>query len=139
MTSWSEKEYAEWLLKQKQNKTQQPIIEQPKNKPNKYRNEKVEFEGVKFDSKKELSRYLELKLLERGGLITNLELQKRFELIPKTQYGRARYYKCDFCYIDEKGELVVEDVKSEITKTDLYKLKYRLMQEVHNITIKEIV
>lgn len=34
---------------------------------NKYRNNKVEYDGIIFDSKKEAQRYAELKLLERRG------------------------------------------------------------------------
>ena len=50
---------------------------------NKYYNEKVIVDGIKFDSKKESKRYVELKLLEKVKLIKDLELQKEFELQPK--------------------------------------------------------
>ena len=49
---------------------------------NKYRNIKTEVDGIKFDSKREAQRYQELKLLEKGGVISNLELQPKFELLP---------------------------------------------------------
>lgn len=39
---------------------------------NKYKNQKVVVDDIKFDSKKEASRYLELKLLEKAGQIRGL-------------------------------------------------------------------
>lgn len=103
----------------------------------KYRNTPTVLDGIRFDSKKEAERYAELKLLERGGIIKDLKTQVRFELIPKNKNGRAVYYVCDFTYT-ENGVLVVEDVKSQPTKTPVYRLKKRLMKEVHGIDIKEV-
>ena len=47
---------------------------------NKYRNEKVYLDGIKFDSNRECQRYIELKTMLNAGLIKDLELQKRFIL-----------------------------------------------------------
>lgn len=44
-------------------------------KCNKYRNNKVTYDGIIFDSKKEAQRYAELKLLERTGRIKELRRQ----------------------------------------------------------------
>ena len=49
---------------------------------NKYHNEKVVVDGIRFDSIKEAKRYRELNLLVRAGEISDLELQKEFVLIP---------------------------------------------------------
>ena len=97
----------------------------------KYRAKKTVVDGIKFDSKKEARRYGELKLLERGGAITGLTLQPKFELIPtirrKGETLRKISYFADFKYYDcNKKKNIVEDVKSEATKTDVYKLKKRL-------------
>ncbi len=46
----------------------------------KFGNRHVKIDGIRFDSMKEGRRYNELKLLERGGEIQNLELQPRFVL-----------------------------------------------------------
>lgn len=102
---------------------------------NKYKNVKTTLDGITFDSIKEAKRYYELKLLLRAGAITDLSLQVKFELIPKSKYGRAICYIADFVYI-ENGERIVEDVKG--IKTDVYRLKKRLMAEKYNIEIKEI-
>lgn len=96
---------------------------------NKYGNKKIEVDGVEFDSKKEALRYFELKIMQQAGEITDLQMQKEFELIPAQYETFERYgktgnrlqdgtrciekscvYKADFVYI-KNGELVVEDVK----------------------------
>lgn len=96
---------------------------------NKYRNIKTETHGIRFDSKKEAERFLQLQLLERAGNIKNLERQKRFEICPKRyENKRARYYVADFVYI-ENGKKIIEDVKSPITrKNPVYSLKKALVQ-----------
>ena len=82
-------------------------------------------DGITFDSMAEMRRYLELKLLEKSGTISDLELQPKFLLIPKTEKGgRAVYYKADFKYT-KNGKTVYEDVKG--VKTEVYKLKKKLL------------
>ena len=49
----------------------------------KYHNKVTVRDGHIFDSKKEAQRYTERSLLEKAGIITQLELHKDFELIPK--------------------------------------------------------
>ena len=126
----------------------------------KYRNEKVLFDGRLFDSKKEARRYAELKLLEKAGVIQDLQCQVKFELIP-SQYDEnptGKYYTrgerkgqektervlvenavsyvADFVYM-ENGKKVVEDVKSSITaKDDTFIIKRKLMLWVHGIKLK---
>lgn len=51
-------------------------------KGNKYKNEKAEFDAIKFDSKKERDRYLILKNAEKNGIISELKLQPTFTLFP---------------------------------------------------------
>lgn len=132
-------------------------------KGSKYKATKVILDGIEFDSRKEARRYGELKLMERAGEIKNLELQKVFVLIP-AQYedtgevytkgknaGQPKRgkcieqsvtYKADFCYIDENGKQVVEDVKGYRDPAGgayaRYIIKRKLMLYVHGIKIKEI-
>lgn len=101
----------------------------------KYRAKKTEVEGIVFDSKKEAERYQSLRLLERCGAIKNLKRQIPFLLIEKSVYGRAVKYVADFVY-EEDGVEVVEDVKGY--KTDVYKLKRRMMAEKYGIVIREV-
>ena len=91
-------------------------------------------DGQVFDSVKEYHRWGCLRLLERAGKITDLKRQVKFELIPKQEGERACYYIADFTYM-ENGELVVEDCKG--FKTDVYKIKKKLMLMEHGIRIRE--
>ena len=79
---------------------------------NKYGAKKIKdpASGYVFDSKAEFIRWCELRIMERGGNISGLKRQVKYELIPKQPGERACNYIADFTYI-ENGELVVEDVK----------------------------
>ena len=101
----------------------------------KYGNRKLKApDGQVFDSVKEFHRWGCLRLLERAGRITDLKRQVTFELIPKQQGERACTYVADFTYY-ENGQYVVEDCKG--FKTDVYRIKKKLMLWVHGIHIKE--
>lgn len=100
----------------------------------KYHAVKEVVDGIKFASKKEASRYRQLKLMEQAKAIQDLHLQVKFPLVKKSQYGREIKYIADFTYYDN-GKLVVEDTKGY--RTDVYKLKKRLMAELYGIEIKE--
>lgn len=121
----------------------------------KYHSKKVEVDGITFDSKKEARRYEELRTLEAMGVITDLELQKKFVLIPtqrepdtvgprggikkgKVLEKECSYY-ADFYYYDtQKEEWIVEDTKSPATRTEAYKIKRKLMRYIHHIEIQEV-
>ena len=96
---------------------------------NKYHAQKAVLDGIVFDSKKECSRFSELKLLEKGGYISGLKVQVPFLVCPKSGGNKkARFYVADFVY--KEGELqVIEDVKSPVTrKNAVYSLKKALVQ-----------
>lgn len=128
-------------------------------KRTKYGNKKVEYDGKKFDSKKERDRFIFLEAAERDGLITDLERQVRFELIPaiteeydvqlKTKtvtrtrtVQRAITYTCDFMYyVPSKNLVVVEDVKSSPRQAAIdksYVLKKKMMLALKGIKVKEV-
>lgn len=108
----------------------------------KYGNRKVKFGGLTFDSELEFARYQQLKLLERAGQITDLELQPRFELIPKQRRDdgkpeRACEYVADFRYTDTAtGQTAIEDAKGMRTRD--YIVKRKLMLQVHGISVREV-
>lgn len=127
---------------------------------NKCGNVKIEVDGITFDSKKEANRYCELKLLQRAGVIEDLELQKEFELIPAQYETFARYgktgkrlqdgkrciekscvYKADFAY-KKGGQLVVEDVKGYRDPASAayakFVIKRKLMLERYGVRIVEV-
>ena len=134
------------MASKKQNKGRANIVsypdaEKPKKAP-KYRNERVTVNGVKYDSKKEAKRASELEAQERLGIITDLERQKKYVLQPSFKFLgktiREIAYVADFVY-KENGNLVVEDVKSPITRANpVYKIKKKMLMYVHGIEIKEV-
>lgn len=117
-------------------------------KPGKYRNVKTESNGIKFDSKKEAKRYLELMARRDAGEIDDLRLQVNFTLQeaftkPNGERVRAIVYKADFTYKKRDGNggytlYIVEDVKSKATKTRTYEIKKKLMREKFRIEVQEV-
>ena len=144
----------------KEDKEKQAMLEakQEDKKRSKYRSEKITVELPDgslhtFDSRKEARRYEELLVRLKAGEISDLRLQVKFVLIP-AQYEpdtigkrggvkkgklieRECSYYADFAYIED-GKQVVEDVKSPITRTPVYKVKKKLMLYVHGIRLKEV-
>ena len=92
----------------------------------KYHNKKVMIDGIKFDSKKEANRYQELKLMQRAGIISDLQRQVKYVLIPSQKGDDGRVverpctYIADFVYVDENGKKVVEDTKGYRTSAVSY-------------------
>ena len=117
----------------------------------KYNAVKTEYNGMTFDSKRELRRYMELETLEKNGEISNLRRQVKYVLIPTqrepdiigkkggVKKGKVIEKECaytaDFVY-EEDGETVVEDSKGFRTKD--YAIKRKLMLYVHGIKIREV-
>lgn len=109
---------------------------------NKYGNRKTTVDGRTFDSRKEATRFAELSLMQRAGLISDLQTQVPFEVIPAQKRNgktveRPVKYVADFVYT-ENGETVVEDVKSVATRTPEYIIKRKLMLYEFGIQIIEI-
>lgn len=106
---------------------------------NKYKAKKVYWNGIRFDSQKEADRYGGLLLLQKAGIISDLQRQVKFTLLPAQYEGKkcifkATNYYADFTYMQD-GKLVVEDVKG--FKTKEYQLKKKMMYYFHHIKIKE--
>ena len=107
----------------------------------KYRNRRTEMDGIMFDSMGEAARWAQLRLMERGGLITGLERQVPFVLVEgeKGPGGRRMApvrYVADFVYMTPDGRRHVEDFKG--VRTAVYRFKKRLMWHVHGIEIEEV-
>ena len=91
--------------------------------------------GLWFDSGQEARRAQELWLMEKAGMITELELDKRqlrYDLI--VNGVKIATYVADFRYV-ENGVTIVEDVKGY--RTPVYQLKARLMHALYGILIRE--
>lgn len=108
---------------------------------NKYHNKKVIYNGITFDSIKEKNRYIELKILERAGVIKELKLQYEFELQPAFTLNNKKIrkisYIADFYYFDNKlNDYVVEDTKG--MRTEVYKLKKKMFKYIYKKEITEL-
>lgn len=95
-----------------------------------------------YASIKESKRAFQLKLMQEAGQIRNLREQVSYLLIPKQEGERACSYVADFVYEEPplnaalgSPRTVVEDCKG--MKTDVYRLKRKLMLFVHQIRIRE--
>ena len=103
----------------------------------KYRNIKTVVDGITFDSLKESRRYGELKLLEKSGRISGLEVQPAFRIVVNNCLICT--YKADFRYVTDtphaSGQVVIEDCKGFLTP--VYRLKKKLMLAVHGISVVE--
>lgn len=82
-------------------------------------------EDGRFDSKRELKRWGELKLLQQVGEIMALSRDRKQCTFPlyATDGSEVCKYIADFVYV-EKGQQVAEDSKG--FKTDAYKIKRKL-------------
>jgi hypothetical protein len=104
------------------------------------------YNGMLFDSKAEMHRYIVLLHMERAGEITNLERQTEYVLIPgftSAEFGKMRAikYRADFRYFETStGKTIVEDVKG--METPVYKIKRTLLlwryPEVHLVEVKAV-
>lgn len=105
---------------------------------NKYGAKRTSVDGIIFHSKKEAMRYVALKQLVKAGKIQDLELQPR---VPIYVNGKKICdYIGDFRYTDHRGEKILEDVKSEATKTPVYRLKKKLLEaQIPPVKITEFV
>lgn len=85
-----------------------------------------------YDSKKEYYRSVQLKLLQKQGLIKGLQEQVSYPIV--INGIKICSYIADFKYI-ENGKEIVEDCKGFLTP--IYKLKKKLMEAVWGIEILE--
>ena len=92
----------------------------------KYNNQKIRVGGELFDSKREYNRWCNLQRQVKFRLIDSQKTSERTE--------RPCDYIADFVYY-ESGSRVVEDCKG--MRTDVYKIKRKLILEKYNISIKE--
>lgn len=100
--------------------------------------------GIEFDSKIEHDRYLELLVMEREGVISELQCHPAWELIPPQKVPgkrtlRGHRYTADFKYV-RNGKEVVEDVKSVRSREERdYIINRKLMWMLLGIYVEEVV
>ena len=118
-------------------------LQLPARRPSKYRAIAVHVDGIRFASKREAHRYGELRMLQQAGKIHDLELQPVFPLVTVCattgEVHQVAVYKADFSYQDSTGRRVIEDVKSDGTRTNpLYRLKRKMTELAYAIEIVEV-
>ena len=111
-------------------------------KASKYHSAPAERGELRFDSQEEARRYDELMVMLRTGIISDLRLQPQFTLqesyVSETgERIRAIRYTADFSY-KFGGKLVVEDVKSNPTRTKEYLRNRKFMRSKFGIEIQEV-
>lgn len=107
------------------------MIQFKREKGRKYGNTKVRYDNILFDSKKEGEAYLYLKDLQARGVISDLELQPKWELVPTIKETYIKHlktkdktcertiqlaitYKADFA-LTYNGKRMIFDIKASPT------------------------
>ena len=104
----------------------------------KYGNKRVVYDGYVFDSKAELARYADLRLLEQAGHISGLTVHPRHTIHDAytNADGKRRAkitYAPDFSYTED-DKLVFEDVKG--VETAVFKSKRKLFEKRYNTVLR---
>lgn len=110
---------------------------------NKYGARKTQVNGILFDSKREANRYRELLLMQRAGIVKEIELQPQYVLIDKFKHKRTGKviqpikYTADFLVTYPDGHQEIEDAKGAITRD--YALRKKLFYNRYpELEIKEV-
>lgn len=173
MYRWSEEEYREYLRKtggkavrKMQGSSLASVEASNPRKPSKHRNIKQyryedgtisEKPGLSlhgnlvqvYDSEKECRRHMELILLEKAGVISNLECQKVLLIAPAftDRNGKKHQpitYRADFSYVRNGAEHVIEDVKGfdeqrqKFLTTEAFNIKWKLLQSKYQDLVFEL-
>lgn len=99
----------------------------------KYRNHRIEVDGVTFDSKREHAIWEELRLRERVGEIHDLKRQQRYPLV--VNGVKIAALQPDYDYIDSGGLPVSADCKGGAPTRD-WLIKAKLFHALYG---REIV
>ena len=106
----------------------------------KYKNNKVELDGVTFESELEAKYYKHLKKMKEMGEVVNFELQPRITLLEGFEKNgkkfRPIYYLADFKVEYANGEKEVVDIKGMVTKD--FAIKRKLFEKQYAESLKLI-
>lgn len=102
-------------------------------KSSKYKNKWEIVDGIKFRSKREARRYVDLVKLQASGVIERLERQPRYRM--DINGVHVCTYVADFRYVTPGAGTTVEDVKG--AKTYVYTIKKKLMKALYSIDVVE--
>lgn len=105
-----------------------------KQQKNKYMNVPTEYGGAKYHSKKESIKAYELDLLVKAGEIESWKKQVKIELYGVNGTKICNYF-CDFLVHHKGGVKEYIEIKSPITATDAWKLKWHLTEDLFKYEI----
>lgn len=115
--NWTEEQLAELIMRRGASVKIAPALG-GRQRPHKYGAKPTTVDGHFFPSTAEANRYGELCLMQKAGVISELELQPRYPF----PFGVE--YRADFRYMDKaKGKYIAEDVKG--ISTPVFKLKLK--------------
>lgn len=95
---------------------------------NKYNAKKTMFEGMKYDSKKEANKAVELSMLKKSKQIKDFEAHKKIELFGQNGTRVCNYF-ADFWITHNDGTIEILDIKSKITETSIFRLKWKMLED----------
>jgi len=104
---------------------------------------KCEFNGFKFDSQTEMSRYMELMMLVKIGDVRDLEVHPCIRI--DVDGVHICKYNPDFRYKNKLGETIVEDVKGNwknkkafhaTTNWQIFRLKCKMLKAIYGIEVQ---
>lgn len=111
---WTEEQYQEFIKKRKSspsNLDKHIYIPDDKLPEPKYKNKIVKEDGIKFRSRKEADKYLELKLRNRADDIKGFCIQPKFILMEGNEADRAITYAADFIIFHNDNTYEIVDTK----------------------------
>lgn len=101
---------------------------------NKYHAKKSRIDGYSFDSQAEARRYGELRLMEKAGEISGLEVHPVYPI--EIQGRPVCKVILDFSYKTKDGDDVHEDVKG--VDTALSRLKRKMVEAQYSINVEVV-
>jgi len=107
-------------------------------KRSKMGNVKRKADGITFDSEKEYRRYADLRLMERAGEISDLQVHPKYDLIVNNR--KVCSIIPDFEYV-VGDEVVTEDVKGRTgggVQWNLFRIKAKLFSAIYGREIKVV-
>ena len=99
-------------------------------RPSKFKNKRVEVDGIQFQSQREAARYGVLKMLRQAGHVDWFIMQTPFRMP-----GGIKYV-ADFLVVWADGRVTVEDAKG--VRTQVYVNKKKQVEELYGVKIIEV-
>lgn len=103
---------------------------------NKYKAVKQNYGGYIFDSKKEARKAWELDQLVKSKQIKSYQKQVKEELFGQNGTRVCNYF-CDFLIIHNDDTKEYLEIKSKITATAIFRLKFKLLEDKYKDQIKQ--